>query len=406
MRDMLPGDMARFRRIEAAFREVCLGWGYEEVRTPTIEQLYLFTQAGTLSPQMLDRVYSFLDYDGWTGERVVLRPDSTIPAVRLFAEHMAERDEARLFYVQNVLRFDPGDGEREDWQCGVELLGDTFPQGDIELILMARETLDRLSLETRLKLSHPGIARSLLDKAGLSVTEQLALYDRVLAGDLSGLDEVEAKLPGSASIRALLAKDGQAPAFLKNLETVLTPAVPEVGGPLRELSAVSGTLDGMGIAHEISPLLVRNFEYYTGPVFHIFSGDTWVGGGGRYDQLAALVGGRSVPASGFAIEMDEVAELLSEPAVESGAVTIRWGDVSELGSAMALAVALRKAGVSVRAGALTHSGSVSVRAGALTHSGSQGEVLVSRGEFSLTLNGSKPKKLNDIAEVVRAVTGA
>ena len=91
MRDMLPADMDRFRRIETAFRDVCLGWGYEEVRTPTIEHLYLFTQAGTLSPQMLDRVYSFLDYDGWTGERVVLRPDSTIPAVRLFAEHMADR---------------------------------------------------------------------------------------------------------------------------------------------------------------------------------------------------------------------------------------------------------------------------------------------------------------------------
>ena len=79
MRDWLPDDMARFRKIEQAFQHVCLGWGYEEVRTPTIEHLYLFTSAGTLSPQMLGRVYSFLDWDGWTGERVVLRPDSTIP---------------------------------------------------------------------------------------------------------------------------------------------------------------------------------------------------------------------------------------------------------------------------------------------------------------------------------------
>jgi histidyl-tRNA synthetase len=233
----------------------------------------------------------------------------------------------------------------------------------------------------------------LLDKAGLSVTDQLALYDRVLAGDLSGLDDVEAKLPGSASIRALLAKDGKGPAFLGNLETVLTLAVPEVAGPLRELSAVSSTLDGMGIAHEISPLLVRNFEYYTGPVFHIFSGDKWVGGGGRYDQLAALVGRRSVPASGFGIEMDEVAELLQEPVAERGAVSIRWEDASELGSAMALAVALRKAGVAVRAGAPTHNES-------------DRDIMVSAGEFSLSSNGSKSKKYKDIAEVVRAVTGA
>lgn len=404
MRDMLPADMARFRRTEAAFRDVCLGWGYEEVRTPTIEHLYLFTQAGTLSPQMLDRVYSFLDYDGWTGERVVLRPDSTIPTVRLFAEQMADRDGARLFYVQNVLRFDPGDTDREDWQCGIELLGDTYPQGDVELILMARETLDRLGLKTRLKLSHPGIVRSLLDKAGLSLTDQLALYDRVLAGDLAGLDDIEAKLPGSASIRALLAKDGQGPAYLQNMETVLTPAVPEIAGPLNELAAVSTTLDGMGISHEISPLLVRDFEYYTGPVFRIFAGDTEVGGGGRYDQLAALVGGRSVPASGFAIEMDAVAPLLAEAKAVVGAVTIRCEtrDAADLGQAFALAVALREAKTRV----LVTTGET-IRAGALPHEEKgDREVIVSGGAFTLSVNGGKPKTLGGIAEVVRAVAGA
>lgn len=392
MRDMLPADMARFRRIEAAFRDVCLGWGYEEIRTPTIEHLYLFTQAGTLSPQMLDRVYSFLDYDGWTGERVVLRPDSTIPAVRLFAEQMTDRVGARLFYVQSVLRFDPADDSREDWQCGVELLGDTYPHGDVELILMARETLDRLELRTRIKLSHPGIVRSLLDKAGLSLAEQTAVYDSVLAGDLSVLDSVEARLPGSASIRALLARDGQGPAFVQNLQTVLAPAVPEVAAPLRELGVVSETLDGMGIAHEISPLLVRNFEYYTGPVFHIFSGETKVGGGGRYDQLAGLVGGRPVPASGFAIEMDAVAPLLGTAAEPGIPVTVRCSDPAHLGKAFALAVALRAASAAVR----------------VTTGGEAGErdIVVAADEFSLSLNGGKPKRFNEVADVVRAVKGA
>jgi histidyl-tRNA synthetase len=393
MRDMLPADMARFRRIEAAFRDVALGWGFEEVRTPTIEHLYLFTQAGTLSPQMLDRVYSFLDYDGWTGERVVLRPDSTIPAVRLFAEQMAERDGARLFYVQNVLRFDPGDADREDWQCGVELLGDTYPHGDVELILMARETLDRLALSTRLKLSHPGIVRALLDKAGLSVSEQLALYDRVLEGDLAALDDVEAKLAAGASIRALLARDGKGPAYLQNLETTLAPAVPEVVGPLRELAAVSSILEGMGMVHDISPLLVRNFEYYTGPVFHVFAGETKAGGGGRYDNLAALVGGRAVPASGFAIEMDAVAPLLPEAESESGAVTIRCEsrDAADLGRALALALALREKQRPVKI--------TSVGQGPRPDR----EVVVSGGAFTLSLNGGKPRKLSDIAAVVRAV---
>ena len=62
---------------------------------PLIEPLHLFTSAGTLSPQTLDRVYSFLDWDGWSGERVVLRPDSTIPAARLYAEHLRRRPTSR-----------------------------------------------------------------------------------------------------------------------------------------------------------------------------------------------------------------------------------------------------------------------------------------------------------------------
>ena len=164
MRDWLPVEMARFRRIEQAFRDVCLAWGYEEVRTPTIEHLHLFTSTGTLFSQMLGRVYSFLDWDGWTGERVVLRPDSTIPVARLYAEHVEAGVIKKLFYVQNVIRFAQGDESREDRQCGIELVGDTQPMGDIELVLVASDVLQRLGLEIEIKLSDPGILRAILSR--------------------------------------------------------------------------------------------------------------------------------------------------------------------------------------------------------------------------------------------------
>ena len=79
MRDLSPVEMKIFRLVEDTCRECCLKWGYGEVRTPTLEYLHLFTSAGTLTPNMLGKVYSFLDWDGWSGERVVLRPDGTIP---------------------------------------------------------------------------------------------------------------------------------------------------------------------------------------------------------------------------------------------------------------------------------------------------------------------------------------
>jgi histidyl-tRNA synthetase len=98
-RDMSPREMAQFRVVESMFRDICLKWGYDEVRTPTLEYLYLFTAAGTLTPGRLGKVYSFLDWDGWSGERVVLRPDGTIPIARYYIEAIGGRDLAKLFYV-------------------------------------------------------------------------------------------------------------------------------------------------------------------------------------------------------------------------------------------------------------------------------------------------------------------
>ena len=82
MRDLGPQEMQRFRRVERAFLDVCARHEYREIRTPALEPLHLYTATGALSPQLLDGVYSFLDWDGWSGERVVLRPDSTVPAAQ------------------------------------------------------------------------------------------------------------------------------------------------------------------------------------------------------------------------------------------------------------------------------------------------------------------------------------
>ena len=105
-RDLSPEEMARFRLIEGEFRDCCLKRGYEEIRTPTLEYLHLFTSTGTLTPSRLNKVYSFLDWDGWSGERVVLRPDGTIPVARLYIDSMEERELAKLFYVANVFVFE------------------------------------------------------------------------------------------------------------------------------------------------------------------------------------------------------------------------------------------------------------------------------------------------------------
>ncbi len=351
MRDMLPDEMRRFRRVEEAFRAACLGWGYEEIRTPVLEHLHLFTTAGTLSPQMLGRVYSFLDWDGWSGERVVLRPDSTIPSARLYADSLESGGVAKLFYVQNVFRFAEGDESREDWQCGVELIGDSQPQGDIELVLLGREVLSRLGLQAEVRLSHPGLVRAVLARAGLDASEQLALYDRILDGDDSALRELQGRLPEvGGSLEMLLSMEGEGVGYLSNLRSSFGGSIPELEGWLDELALVAGALEGLGCRCVISAAMVRNFEYYTGPAFQFEVAGRRVGSGGRYDALLSLIGGRQAPASGFALEAGALAGLLAAEASERriATVAVSSAEGEALASAFRLASGLRAEGLAVQ----------------------------------------------------------
>ncbi len=309
MHDLGPDEMRRFRSVEARFLEVTARAGYREIRTPTVEPLHLFTGAGTLSPQMLDRVYSFLDWDGWSGERVVLRPDSTLPAVRWHEEH-AGGDPARLCYVQPVYRFAPDDGQREQWQCGVELFGLAAPEGDAELLRLALDLLTGLGLAgLRFELSHSGLVRAALGAAGLDRAAQLAMYDRLPDGDAEAIGELVAANPEQASaLRVLFDVDGGGAGYLANLRAALA-AVPEAEQPITELEAAAGALTEAGCAFAVAPASARNFEYYTGVTFRALAADVECLRGGRYDGLAETIGGTPVPASGFAADLLRLAEL-------------------------------------------------------------------------------------------------
>ena len=192
-RDLSPEEMVRFRLIEGVFRDNCLKWGYQEVRTPTIEYLHLFTSAGTLTPSMLGKVYSFLDWDGWSGERVVLRPDGTIPVARLYIDTMADKSMAKFFYVDNTFIFDEtGRNTRERWQCGAELIGAGSPLADAELILLVLEVLKKIRLEgVELKLSHAGLIKTLLVKLWLRPAEQTRIFGQILDGNEEALAKVK-----------------------------------------------------------------------------------------------------------------------------------------------------------------------------------------------------------------------
>ena len=314
--DLSVEEMCRFRFIESAFRESCCKWGYQEVRTPTIEYLHLFTSTGTLTPGTLSKVYSFLDWDGWSGERVVLRPEGTIPTVRLYIDNMTDQKLARLFYVINTFVFEEtGKENREKWQCGVELIGADSIAADVELMTLALEVLKKLGYKNIiLKLSHAGLIRALLTGFGLSPEEQGKVFDRILDGDVAVLSRLKAETPELGRLLTpLLELKGENVGFLRNLKTIFGSSLPEFMPVLDNFIEIVDLLAVMGLKYQIDISSGRGFEYYTGIIFQMFAGETKLGGGGRYDALIPLMGGKNTPASGFMLLMNHLMKTIEMP---------------------------------------------------------------------------------------------
>jgi histidyl-tRNA synthetase len=317
-RDLSPEEMAGFRLIEGAFGDCCRKWGYKEVRTPTLEYLHLFTSTGTLTPGRLGKVYSFLDWDGWSGERVVLRPDGTIPVARLYIDSMEGEKLAKLFYVANVFIFEAtGKKTRERWQCGAELVGASSPSADVELVMLALEVLKRLKLDgIELKLSHAGLIRALLARLGLSPEEQTRIFDRILDGDMEALAELKLDRPElGRTLSSLLDLKGKSAGFVKNLKALFAPDLTQLQPYIDDFTNIAELLEALGCDYQIDLASGRGFEYYTGIIFQIFKDEEKIGGGGRYDALIPLMGGKDTPASGFALYLDRLMSLVKPEAL-------------------------------------------------------------------------------------------
>ncbi len=327
-RDLLPGDMVRFRRIEDVFRKACLDWGYGEVRTPTLEYLHLFTSVGTLTPSMLSRTYSFLDWDGWSGERIVLRPEATIAAARLYIENLSDLSPAKLFYIENVFRFDEsGTRSRERWQCGAEVLGSAKTLADIEMIMLSMDVLRKLGIiDVELHLSHAGLIRALLTALGLSAHEQVRVFDQILDEDHSVIEKLIGDNPQfTEALDLFFRAKGKSAGFLQNLQALLSKSfpVPGIEDSIAEFTHLAERLSEFDCKYVIDIASGRGFEYYTGIIFRLHCGDQKVGGGGRYNDLIPLLGGGNVPASGFGLQMDKIMEMTDIPPDERYRVLVQ-----------------------------------------------------------------------------------
>ncbi len=323
-RDLLPKDMMRFRHAERIFREEAIRWGYQEVRTPTIEPISLFTAAGTLDPRMLDNLYSFLDWDGWSGERVVLRPDGTIPTSRLFIERFKDAaDPVRLCYIANIFSYDE-EGTSEHWQCGVELIEayDGSPAAsDAEVVALSLSVLGKMGFPSPLlKIGYPPLIREFLEVSGLTPEQKEEVLGLIREKDREELTRI-ATHRGIEKLTGLLDLTSGSVDFLKNVRAFL-PKSAGIERALADFSASISAISDTGFPFEITFALPLNFEYYTGLVMEVYPGpgrttrEEILMSGGRYDNLAAILSGtaKSARAVGCALRIEHIiksAEFLS-----------------------------------------------------------------------------------------------
>jgi len=309
--DLGINETAQFRQIEKYFMTCCNHFGYKEIKTSTIEPLHIFSGLEALSQSRLRRVYSFIDWDGWSGERVALKPDSTVSVTRFFGEHLLNQvTNCRLCYVDNHFEWaDSWEELSERWQCGVENIGEKSPEIDAEVIYMAYDIIKHVMKNSvYLFLSYPRIVAQLLSI--ICPDEKDLLLSDIKKGSFGSVKDAFRQEKNGDAMLSLLTMKGQSFNFIGNIRNSLQDKPFQgICDKLMYFETVCHTLTKLDIPYIIDFSMIGDLEYYTDiqfqiqPVAERKSKKDILCAGGRYDNLIKAMWdlSESIPAIGFAL---------------------------------------------------------------------------------------------------------
>lgn len=310
-RDRLFSECQERRQVQARLTRLFRQRGYREVSTPDTEFYDLFACSGSAIPQ--ERMVKVNDP---SGKFCVMRPDSTTPIARVAATKLSTLPlPQRLYYDQTVYRSNPAHngGSREIPQCGVELIGARGKKADLEVIVTAIDALRACGAPRfHVELGHAGYFRDLAARLELDEAQVEAMRALVEGKKFAALRrflEPYGDNPASSAIQRLSRLFGGAE-VLAEAERLAgrSEAVEYLRTLYDELSAA-----GYGAYVQFDLGMVHQIDYYTGVLFRGYvegAGDA-VLSGGRYDHLVEVFG-REAPATGFAVDVDAVAQTLPE----------------------------------------------------------------------------------------------
>lgn len=347
MNDILPDEAEFWELFEDTIRSWLKSYGYRPIRLPIVEPTPLFKRAiGEVTDIVEKEMYSFID--GLNGEALTLRPEGTAGCVRAVIEHnLAARQTQRLYYIGQMFRHErPQKGRyRQFHQVGVEAFGFAGPDIDAEMILMGARLWGDLGLD--------GIE---LQINSLGQPEERALHRAALITyfeeNAELLDEEAKRRLHTNPLRIL---DTKNPA-MQDLCSAAPKLIDYLGAEsLAHFEGVQRVLRDAGVPFKINPRLVRGLDYYNLTVFEWVTDKLGAQGtvcaGGRYDGLVSQLGGKPVPACGFAMGVERLIALIKESGGEPAAPApdVYFVHQGEAASRLAFRVAegLRDQGINV-----------------------------------------------------------
>lgn len=287
-------------------------WGYSFVETPALEY---YDTVGTATSIEENRLFKLLDQEG---KMLVLRPDMTAPIARMASSGM--KDVAlplRLAYDANVFRAQQREGGRpaEFEQIGVELIGDGSIYADAEVIALMVHVLKDSGLgHFQVAIGHIGYVNILLHEV-VGSEEQAGklrrlLFEKNYVDYRRCVQDCELVAADRDRLLGLLKLRGGRDTMAAAKDLIESR---EGKSMLSDLEQLADILEDYGVEEHFKMdfTLVSHMDYYTGIVFEGMNGSIGfpIASGGRYDELLGKFG-RSIPATGFAVFFDRLAEAL------------------------------------------------------------------------------------------------
>jgi histidyl-tRNA synthetase len=351
-RDLLPDETPAWTHAEATARDLARRYGFERIEIPLFERVELFARGlGESSDAVEKEMFRVGGARGSDEEAAewALRPEPTAGIVRAFVEHglHVRPGPLRLTTIGPMFRYDrPQAGRyRQFSQWDVEVLGDPGPGVDAELIELGHRFYAELGLrDVVARVNSIGDAAC---RPGYRAA--LVAYFRPFADRLG--EDARRRL----EVNPLRVLDDKA------LDPEIAAAAPKgidhLCDPCRaHLDSVLALLDALGVRYQLDHRLVRGLDYYTRTTFEFFvagneSQQGALGGGGRYDGLVELLGGRPTPGIGFGVGLDRTVLQMQAQEVglpERGTLVGVLGLTDDLADRYRVAGALRAAGIAAR----------------------------------------------------------